>query len=158
MKKVIKLNESELRHLVHESVRRILAEDESLGFDDMPEEFDGEDYPGIGPELTQDERWDDYDEAQREHEVNMLNDHPNLYDKPEGYEIPKDFGWQDGNDESDEPMGFDPMDDEEPLEQAIAEAVNRVLMKESRKAQANRRAKTVEEAVNRVYARMFGKK
>ena len=76
MKKIIKLNESELKHLVKECARRIIAEDETFG--DMPEDFDGKDYEGLGPELSQDERWNDYDEANREHEVNMLNDHPNL--------------------------------------------------------------------------------
>ena len=130
MKKVIKLTENELKHLVLESARRILAEDENFGIDEVPEEYD--EYPGIGPELSQKERWDDYDEAQREHEVNTLNDHPDLYDEPEGYETPENFGWRD--DEGDMPMGFEPDDADSNLEQAVAEAVNRVLMKESRKA------------------------
>ena len=130
MKKVIKLTENELKHLVLESARRILAEDENFGIDEVPEECD--EYPGIGPELSQKERWDDYDEAQREHEVNTLNDHPDLYDEPEGYETPENFGWRD--DEGDMPMGFEPDDADSNLEQAVAEAVNRVLMKESRKA------------------------
>ena len=130
MKKVIKLTENELKHLVLESARRILAEDENFGIDEVPEEYD--EYPGIGPELSQDERWNDYGEAQKEHEVNMLNDHPGLYDKPEGYDTPEDFGWRDN--EGDMPMGFEPNDEDSNLERAVAEAVNRVLMKESRNA------------------------
>jgi len=155
MKKVIKLTETELKRLVTESAKRILAEEESLGFDGTPEEFDGDDYPGLGPELSQPERWDDYDAAQAEHEANMLNDHPHLYDKPEGYDVSDDFGWPKEDDEN-EPMGFDQPEDPE-LERAIAEAVNRVLTKE-KKSQTSKRAKTVEEAVDRVYARMFEKK
>lgn len=159
MKKVIKLNESELKHLISESVKRILAEDEDFGHG-VPEEFDGEDFQGMGDEMSQDDRWRDYDEAEKEHEVNMLNDHPHLYDKPEGYDISDDFGWQSGSDEGDEPMGFESMGDEEgsedpELERAIAEAVNRALVKESRK---NRQAKALEESVDRVYNRLFGKK
>lgn len=156
MKKVIKLTETELKRLVAESAKRILAEEESLGFDGMPEEFDGDDYPGLGPELSQPERWDDYDAAQAEHEANMLNDHPNLYDTPEGYDSPANFGWPKEDSDEDEPMGFDQPEDPE-LERAIAEAVNRVLTKE-KKSHTSRRAKTVEEAVDRVYARMFKRK
>ena len=153
MKKVIKLSESELKHLISESVKRILAEEEDLGHG-VPEEFDGEDFQGMGDEMSQDDRWRDYDEAEREHEVNMLNDHPHLYDKPDGYDTAKNFGWRDS--EADEPMGFDTINDEEPeLERAIAEAVNRVLAKENKKQQ---RVKAVEESVDRIYNRLFGKK
>lgn len=145
MKKIVRLNESELKTLIKESVRRILSEEEMIG-NDIPmddngfsgeegmgedpmshenmngaEGLDGdeslepseEEYAGLGPELSQDEKWADYDKAEDE----FRNSHSDNFDWPtEGGE---DMG-------SGEPLGKQPISDEE-LSGVVAEAIKRVL-------------------------------
>ena len=76
MKQTIRLTESELRTLVNESVRRILKENE-FGLDALPntDSFDDDEYEGIGPELTPDERRAYMDDAYNEMDVKFLNNH-----------------------------------------------------------------------------------
>lgn len=138
MKKIVKLNESELRTLIKESVIRIL-EDEMIGDDSIPMDDNGfggeepmgddpmggeesfapsdEEYEGIGPELSQDDKWADYDKAEDE----FRNSHSD------------DFDWPtEGGAEGGEPLGEDPMGGEQPISDeelsgVVAEAIRRVL-------------------------------
>ncbi len=116
MKKTIKLTESEFHNFIRESVARLLKEDEITGdipltdedVPDIPEEDDT--YDGIGSELSQEERWNDYDKAEEE----LANDGD--WFRPEGEEI--------------EPLDTEePTDDIDELGNIVSEAIKRVLNK-----------------------------
>ena len=141
MKKIVRLNESELKALIKESVKRILSEEEMIG-NSIPMDdngFNGEDpmageapmggedpmggeglggdeslepsdeeYAGLGPELSQDEKWADYDKAEDE----FRNSHSDNFDWPTEGE--GEIG------------GGQPISDEE-LSGVVAEAIKRVL-------------------------------
>ena len=101
MSKVIRLNERQLNTLISESVKRILHEDEEIG---------------LGAELSQNDRWADYDRAEQEHIDNIKTDYPERFSAPEGYsnrkgaDYSQELSWD--NEDFDPTNSYNPYDTE----------------------------------------------
>ena len=102
MSKVIRLNERQLNTLISESVKRILHEDEEIG---------------LGAELSQNDRWADYDRAEQEHIDNIKTDYPERFSAPEGYynrkgaDYSQELSWDD--EDFDPTNSYNPYDTDE---------------------------------------------